>query len=102
MEALAGLAQVRVMRGECARAVELLAFVVAHPFTSHHARQPMIRLLAKLEGEQSPEVFASAAARGRNRQLDEVIAEIASEDTPGISAGCIIQRGGTDEANRTP
>jgi tetratricopeptide (TPR) repeat protein len=77
MEALAGLAQVRVMRGECARAVELLAFVVAHPFTSQRVRQPMIRLLAKLEGEQSPEVFAAAAARGRSRQLAEIVAALA-------------------------
>ena len=79
LEALAGLAQVHVMRGECARTVELLAFVVAHPFTSHRVRQPMARLLEKFEAEQPPEVFAAAAARGRNRRLDEVVAQLVSD-----------------------
>jgi tetratricopeptide (TPR) repeat protein len=76
MEALAGLAQVRVMRGARAGAIELLSFVIAHPFTSHRVRQPMIRLLAKLEGEQPPEAFAAAVARGRGRGLEELVTEL--------------------------
>jgi tetratricopeptide (TPR) repeat protein len=76
IEAIATMAQVFAAEGDVLRAAELLAFVVAHPATAHRVRQPMARLLAELEAELPAEQFAAAAARGRARELDEVVAEI--------------------------
>jgi tetratricopeptide (TPR) repeat protein len=79
IEAIATLAQVFAAEGDMLRAVELLAFAVAHPATAHRVRQPLARLLAELECELPAEQFAVAAARGRARELDEVVAELTGE-----------------------
>ena len=79
IEAIATLAQVCAAEGDMLRAAELLAFVVAHPATAHRVRQPTARLLAELEAELPAEQFAAAAARGRARELDEVVAELIGE-----------------------
>jgi predicted ATPase/DNA-binding SARP family transcriptional activator len=73
LDAIAGLAQAQAIGGDGPRAVELLAFVTAHPATSFQVRQPMARLLAELEATLPAEQFAAAAARGRARELDEVV-----------------------------
>ena len=83
IEAVATLAQISAAEGDVLRAVELLAFAVAHPATSHRVRQPMARLLAELEAELPAEQFAAAAARGRARELDEVVAELIGNPTAG-------------------
>ena len=82
IEGVATMAQVCAAEGDIMRATELLAFVVAHPGTAHRTRQPMSRLLAELEAELPAEQFAAAAAYGRARQLDEVVAEIVGTDAP--------------------
>jgi plasmid stabilization system protein ParE len=43
----------------------------------------MARLLAELEAELPAEQFAAAAARGRARELDEVVAELIGNPTAG-------------------
>jgi predicted ATPase/DNA-binding SARP family transcriptional activator len=75
LDAIAGLAQAHEIGGDHPRAVELLALVTAHPAASLQVRQPMTRLLAELEATLPAEQFAAAAARGRARELDEVVAE---------------------------
>ncbi len=80
MEALAGLAQVRALGEDRTCAAELSAFVLAHPATSYRVREPMARLLAEVEAELPAEVFAAAAARGRARQVDEVVAELVGRE----------------------
>ena len=79
IEAIATLAQVFAAEGDVLRAIELLAFAVAHPATAHRVRQPLARLLAELEAELPAEQFAAAAARGRARELDEVVAQLIGE-----------------------
>jgi len=79
IEAIATMAQVFAAEGDVLRAVELLAFAVAHPATAHRVRQPLARLLAELEAELPAELFAAATARGRARELDEVVAELVGE-----------------------
>ena len=76
LEAIATLAQVFAAEGDVLRAVELLAFVVAHPATIHRVRQPLARLLAGLAAELPAEQFTAAAARGRARELDDLVAEL--------------------------
>jgi predicted ATPase len=76
IEAVATLAQIYALEGDVLRAVELLAFAVAHSATAHRVRQPMARLLAELEAELPAERFSAAVARGRARELDEVVAEL--------------------------
>jgi tetratricopeptide (TPR) repeat protein len=77
IEAVTTLAQVFAQEGDVLRAVELLAFAVAHPATAHRVRQPMSRLLAELEAELPADQFAAAVARGRARAIDDVVAELA-------------------------
>jgi len=76
LEAIATLAQVFAEDGDVLRAVELLAFVVAHPATIQRVRQPLVRLLAELEAELPAEQFATAATREQSRELDEIVAEL--------------------------
>jgi tetratricopeptide (TPR) repeat protein len=76
MNAIAGMAQVIAAEGDTTRAVELLAFVAQHPFTSHATRERAEQLLAELKAELPAEAFTAAIGRGRSRELDEVVAEI--------------------------
>jgi len=76
LDAIAGLAQTQASGGDGLSAVELLALVTAHPAASFQVRQPMARLLAELEAILPAAQFAVAAARGRARELDAVVAEL--------------------------
>lgn len=79
IESIAGMAEVCAQEGQNERAAELLAFVAEHPFTMHATREQVRALLGELAAELSPDVFAAATARGRNRQVDELVAELAAE-----------------------
>ena len=76
MDAITGIARVAAGEGDLARATELLALVADHPFTSHQTRERVRELLSELEAELPPEVFAAATARGRAREIDEMVAEL--------------------------
>jgi tetratricopeptide (TPR) repeat protein len=76
IEAIAGLAQVYAIAGDHTRAVELLAFVTAHPAASFQVRQPAARRLAELEAQLPAEQFATAAVQGRAQELDALVAEL--------------------------
>jgi tetratricopeptide (TPR) repeat protein len=80
MEAIAGVAQVMAMDGNSARATELLAFVVAHPYTPHWTRQEARGLLAELTAELPAETCTAATLRGQARELEDVVAEVTSAE----------------------
>jgi predicted ATPase/DNA-binding CsgD family transcriptional regulator len=82
------VARVWAAEGRCEQAAELLALVLQHP-ASHQARMALetgrIRdsaqdLLATLEFELSPEVYAAALERGQTLALDEVVAAILRDE----------------------
>lgn len=74
------------VRGDIAIAVELLALVADHPFTSHATRERVKELLRELEAELPPEVFGRVTAQGRARELEDVIAQLLrAGDEPGRS-----------------
>jgi hypothetical protein len=75
-------ARLRVAQDHSEQAVELLVLVLQHP-ASHQTRMLEGRiedsaqeLLAKLEGELPQETFTVALERGRELELDEVIATL--------------------------
>jgi len=76
MEAIGGTAEALAREGNAVRAVELLAFAVNHAFTSHQTRERVRGLLCELEAELPSDAFAAATARGRARQVDDVVAEL--------------------------
>ena len=98
VEAVATLAQIYAMEGDILRAVELLAFAVAQPAVMHRVRQPMARLLAELEAELPAAQFAAAAACGRARELDDLVAEL--DRRTGAPGGR--RRRGADLTGRQP
>jgi DNA-binding SARP family transcriptional activator/predicted ATPase len=86
MEAIASAAEIIALDGDPVRAAELLAFIVAHPYTPAWVRVSARKLLIELEAELPPDVFAAAAARGWARELGDAVAEIAG-DTEAIATG---------------
>jgi predicted ATPase/DNA-binding SARP family transcriptional activator len=77
-DAAIGMAQVYAGEGQLARAVELLAFAESWPPTMHVPKERARKLLEELEAEMPAEVFAAASARGRSRQVEDVVAELTS------------------------
>jgi len=74
LEAIAGLAQAHATG---ARGVELAAFAAAHPAASFSVRQAMARLLAECAAESPADQFAAMTERGRARELNQLIDELA-------------------------
>jgi hypothetical protein len=79
MEVIASTAEIVGVDGDPVRAAELLAFVAAHPYTPHRVRQSAAKLLAELQAELPSDVYVATTARGRARELTDVVAEIVSE-----------------------
>jgi predicted ATPase len=75
LNALVGLAGVHIQEADTDTALELLALVIQHPASSQMTRNRGRRLLFQLETEMPPEVFAAATARGRERELENAVAE---------------------------
>jgi catechol 2,3-dioxygenase-like lactoylglutathione lyase family enzyme len=76
--AIAAMAEALLQEGDIERAAELLAFVEQLPATWHAVRQRAAQLLRELEAELPADVFTAAVGRGRGRELDEVVAELAA------------------------
>jgi hypothetical protein len=83
LSALIGMAHLLAREATGERAVELLALVLKHTATSRLTRDRAHGLLAELERRMQPETFAQAVARGRARELEEVVAQICTTGTPG-------------------
>ena len=75
-DAVVGLAQVFTAEEQGERAAELMAFAVTCPATQHSTREQAKKLLDDLETRLPSEIFAAATARGRARQIEDVVAEL--------------------------
>jgi tetratricopeptide (TPR) repeat protein len=71
---LRAMAALLAAEGQKERAVERLAFVLDHRATMAHDRKRARRLLAELETELPPNVFAAAQERGKALELEGVVA----------------------------
>ncbi len=72
-------ARLMLAQGRKERAMELLAFVRHHPAIWKRSRDEAARLLATLQGELLPEVFAAACERGQRLEVDSVVEELLAE-----------------------
>ena len=86
IEAIAVMAELQQAEGQWEAATELCAALLSWPATPHyapettqHLRAELEQRLRQLEAQLPPEVFAAAVARGRARQIDEVVAELVGE-----------------------
>ncbi|MEE4239789.1 MAG: BTAD domain-containing putative transcriptional regulator [Anderseniella sp.] len=79
LDSLAGLATLLAAsdRGEAAaeQAVELLAFVLAHPASTQETKDQATACLAELEGRLPLSMLAAAKARGRARDVEDIARE---------------------------
>jgi hypothetical protein len=70
------MAEILLARSQVARGTETLAFVASSYSPTHWIRSRAAEALRELEAEVPPDVFAAAVARGRERQLDALIADL--------------------------
>jgi hypothetical protein len=77
LDSLAGLAHLLAASapGEAAaeQAVELLAFVLAHPSSTQETKDQATAFLAELEGRLSPSAVAAAKAHGQECDLQDIL-----------------------------
>jgi hypothetical protein len=57
----------------------LLTFVAGHPATEKQAADRAAQILGEVRAALPDEAFAAAEARGRERRLEEVVAEFVGE-----------------------
>jgi hypothetical protein len=69
LHALTGLAHSLAMMGEPDRALELLAFILAHSASHEEFKSRATRLQAKLAAQLPPDVVTAAQERGRAQDL---------------------------------
>jgi len=84
---IAAMTELLDAEGQMEAAVELCAALLSWPFTPYctHDTAQRVRpdLATRLQGLAArlpPEIFAAATARGRQRQIDEVVAELIEEN----------------------
>jgi tetratricopeptide (TPR) repeat protein len=76
---LVGTARLLAAGGEGERAAELLALVVHHPASWQWAKDRASPLIAQLQLELPPGVWAAARERGQGRDLESTMAELLLE-----------------------
>jgi class 3 adenylate cyclase len=79
MYTLVAVASLMVSQGALERAVELLAFVLAHDGTSEYSESRARQLLSEIEPQISPPVFDAAQRRGQARRLEDIVDDILRE-----------------------
>ena len=77
LDAIEGVAQALQREGRLERATELLTLVVETPATAHATRETAAATLRELETALSPARFATATAQGRQRRVEDGVAELA-------------------------
>ena len=77
--AISGVARVLGREGEVARAAELLAFVANWPATPYATWSAVKKTLLEVESQLTPDLLATATARGRARLADDVVAELVGD-----------------------
>jgi LuxR family maltose regulon positive regulatory protein len=75
LEILTGVAMLLDKVGDQECAVALLTVAVQHPASEQTIREEAQRVLARLQTEVAPEVFAAGVERGKALKLETVIAE---------------------------
>jgi tetratricopeptide (TPR) repeat protein len=80
LDALVGLAHYLANADQQLNALEILALSLNHSACMHETRTRAIRLQAELETELSPETIAVVQARGKERTLDQVVAQFLAEE----------------------
>ena len=75
-DAIAGLAEVAASEGRIEEAIELLALVVAHPFTAYDQREKSRQSLATLQDKVGPSVYTGLVYTGTHGELQAVIDEL--------------------------
>jgi tetratricopeptide (TPR) repeat protein len=73
------IAALLMSEGGKEQTVELLALVLRHPATWRWAKDKAAPLIAELEAELAPDLFAAAQARGQARDLDVTVEELLPE-----------------------
>jgi predicted ATPase/DNA-binding SARP family transcriptional activator len=83
IETIAAVVELQQAEGQWEKATEWCAALLSWPATPNYAPETTQHLRTELEGrlrqleaQLLPEVFAAAVARGRARQIDEVVAEL--------------------------
>jgi len=77
--AIAGMARVLNREGEVERSAELLAFVANWPATPYATWSAVKKTLLEVESQLTPDLLATAMARGRARLADDVVAELVGD-----------------------
>jgi predicted ATPase/DNA-binding SARP family transcriptional activator len=78
LEALAGMAAVRVRAGASESALELLTQILGHPSSSQETKARAEQLRALLERQLSPEQIKAADARARAKSFEAIVQETLS------------------------
>ncbi len=84
VEVLAGLGRLAAREGQPTRAVELLAFALAHPAMGSEAREPAARALAELETQMPRAEFAAAVERGQALDLEAWVSQALTVSRQGV------------------
>jgi len=80
LDALAGMAAVRVRAGATESALELLTQIIGHPSSSQETKARAEQLRAELERQLSPDQIKAAQARARAKSFDAVVQETLSAE----------------------
>ena len=78
LEALVGIAEALIERGELARAAEILALVLCYPM-HRDTREMAEAMFMDLEGELYPRVIIDAKARAEVLTLDDMATDVLAE-----------------------
>ena len=73
------MADIQFKDGRLDQSVELCAFLLAWPATPFATKEAAARVLEQLTAQLPPDPFAAARDRGQARQIDEVVAALASD-----------------------
>jgi tetratricopeptide (TPR) repeat protein len=76
---LVGIAALRMREGRKDEACELLGLVLSHPSTRQWTKDRAAPLVAQLEAELPPDVFAATQECGKGHDLDQVVAELLAD-----------------------
>jgi predicted ATPase/DNA-binding SARP family transcriptional activator len=94
IEAIATMTELIQAEGQLETAAELCAALLSWPATPkyapnivQHLRSELEARLQDLQTHLPPQVFAAATARGRARQIDDVVAELVGEKPTGGQIG---------------
>jgi hypothetical protein len=73
LEALVGVATLRLQAGALEQAAEVLGLVLYHPLTPRSIKPEVERTLAAVAGRLSPQLFPETQRRAQRRDLEEVV-----------------------------